>query len=1470
MASNESVVFANSLEGNIFTGLRLIGGNVIVKQDTLLKFDTLEVKYDVLSLLNKKIVLKKIALESPQINLTKIKGRGDTLLWNFEYMLRSEKVKTDTAKKPFDWGIFIHDLVLHNADIRIIGSNPAGIPARNVKMARLKTFDLNNLDVTDLDADIEAVYSSDLKMLNVKSLSLNTNSDFAIQKLNFLAKADPGDTTVRLSSFDLATKKTKLSIGYIYMNNFDPFGSINYEDFKNNSVKIHLSGDNISFQDLKFFLPQLDFMDGSASLILDADGTYGNLNVKKCVIKTNISYLNLKGKIQNLSNPDKLYLDITAQNMVIDPADTKNILPGLSIPDFISLGKVYADVQYTGEPRNFTTVFAIKSSAGNASGSLQLDVGKVNPDYKTSFVTQGLNLGALTKNKDLESNINLKADISGSGFDINSMASKINYELINSKMYGIDVVKSAGTLDIFHKDVNADITYQSDHLQTSLKGKVNLDNFSEAEYTAKGEAHNLDLSEYTKNHNDRSSLNFAFDVSGKGLSFDNVDGTFNLELSESYYSSYHFPPTPVTLKVNNSHQNGTIDLSTKYFDFRAKGKMDFTNTADVLHENLSIITDEIDRNINGSSAGLENSSSVVQHNNSEFDVEYEFKAKDISPIFKIFDTTSIRFIGDVNGSIKNSSSGFSSMTRINIKDFSFPDSSFVLQDFNSSIDFKNDYSKTISGDRSPIYSIISDVEINGSSMRTGDSHYDKISAGLNLNDGAGNFYVKSNADSNFIVDLKGNADIGKELVKLNLDKVYLRYNNFDIKNNNNIIVDYDHSQGSKTFTIEQFNLNNDFMKLNASGTISATGNSDLDIESKDINAAGILELMFPQDSLNKTSRINYRSPVKGNIRRLSVYVKGSISQPEISLEMNSDLLRYESNKIGRIDAFLDYKNSTLSTDVLVSNAMGNGKLRLTGDIPYTNPFNKNDTSGYADIVNNPVDVKVSASNFQVNFFSKLIPHFAEITGILDGEIDSKGTIAKPILTGEMNITNGRFFFGLTGMYHRFTTKLRTENSNLVVDNFRILNLNDDSRHLDLWGTINFEGFTIRDINLTSSGDIVVMDQSVDENELGFYGNMIMGVGNPTVTVKGDLHKLFIDGQLLIKSANLRFPTVPTTAYDINSDNFVYKMLADTSGKVFKDTVIIVTPDMVAHVDPFLRAQVVSGSEATSVPTNFVYNLNIKTINNAYVTIDFNDITKEQLFGEIKVDLDMSTTARGAMQLFGNLYITGDSYYKFYRNFKVQDSRIIFRGYPYNPTLDIHATYSAKQIASDITTSTASDNSVIKLDIVGTKNKPQLTLRLFVNDEEVTGPDAQSDAISYLLFGVSKNSLLKGGQNVEVAKNIGTTTSLNYLSSVFGNALKDIAPFIINTELNYTEGNVATGTDIRVTSEFGDATVRVGGKILSGIGNAEVTVDYPLNKMLNMNLSNNLILEVFRVIDDNSLSGLHSVLTGARLIYRIHY
>ncbi len=65
-------------------------------------------------------------------------------------------------------------------------------------------------------------------------------------------------------------------------------------------------------------------------------------------------------------------------------------------------------------------------------------------------------------------------------------------------------------------------------------------------------------------------------------------------------------------------------------------------------------------------------------------------------------------------------------------------------------------------------------------------------------------------------------------------------------------------------------------------------------------------------------------------------------------------------------------------------------------------------------------------------------------------------------------------------------------------------------------------------------------------------------------------------------------------------------------------------------------------------------------------------------------------------------------------------------------------------------------------------------------------------------------------------------------------------------------------------------LRFGGKVFSGLDNAEVSIEYPLNKLLNMNLSNNLIIELSRSVDESSFEGTRSVQTGVKLIYKIRY
>jgi len=118
-----------------------------------------------------------------------------------------------------------------------------------------------------------------------------------------------------------------------------------------------------------------------------------------------------------------------------------------------------------------------------------------------------------------------------------------------------------------------------------------------------------------------------------------------------------------------------------------------------------------------------------------------------------------------------------------------------------------------------------------------------------------------------------------------------------------------------------------------------------------------------------------------------------------------------------------------------------------------------------------------------------------------------------------------------------------------------------------------------------------------------------------------------------------------------------------------------------------------------------------------------------------------------------------------------------------------------------------------------------------------------------------------------------------LSNYFSSIVQDILPFIVNTDINYvnsTTGSVAQNTDIRITAEFGDAIVRVGGQVFDNVSNTNVAIQYPLGKLLNIpGLSNNLFIQIERTVDPLTSLGSNITVssdtrTGATVYYRIKF
>jgi hypothetical protein len=189
--------------------------------------------------------------------------------------------------------------------------------------------------------------------------------------------------------------------------------------------------------------------------------------------------------------------------------------------------------------------------------------------YNTYVETKNVNLGKLLQDPALESDITGKMEADGRGFDLASINTNLKYDIVDTKLFKQKIDKSSGVLNLRGYNVEADVNYVSGKFAAEVKGLVNIRDFNNPVYNMKGKVANLDISQFTKNSEDNSSLTFAFDINGKGLAPENLEGNYNINLSNSFYGKYDFPATPIDLKISTAASNDNITLTSDIIDFKA-------------------------------------------------------------------------------------------------------------------------------------------------------------------------------------------------------------------------------------------------------------------------------------------------------------------------------------------------------------------------------------------------------------------------------------------------------------------------------------------------------------------------------------------------------------------------------------------------------------------------------------------------------------------------------------------------------------------------------------------------------------------------------------------------------------------------------------------------------------------------------------------------------------------------------------
>lgn len=1471
----ETRIYAHELSGSLFKSIILSDAGIIVKGDTLLKVNSVDLRFDLLKQRPENIHVKKITLDSPGFFMTQVEVAQDSLEWNVSRIFKTEPdTIPDTIPTEFTWKIKVDDFELKNGRFRILADNDTDDALTLAQMRNLDSLNTDYFDVSDLNIKLNGIYSPDIKEFDIKNISFNTNSDFNLKQLSLNGKFDKHSS---LREFILITDRTNLKISKAYIEAINIFDGFDYDEFSRSNIELDLLADKFNMKDLYFFLPDLDFMDNVVYLNLQASDNYSNILISKLDLKLRGSDINFAGRLKNLDEPDRLYIDVSGRDITIDPNDTRYNLPGLDIPDFSHLGTVYFPLlKFTGEPLRFDAEFDVRSLAGNANGKVFMDLNFDETLYRGDVQTSEFNIGRIVEDEELNSSINGEFNFDGRGFDYATMNNKITYSLQNTSFFKQEIRSSSGIVEFNSGDITLNVDYDAASVVAKVEGNINIRNLDAITYDLRGESSGLNLAGFTDDASLTSNLNFNFEAKGTGFDPENITGSFMFDFQPSSFAEFEFPSLKASAELAGTGGQTNVDINSEVFDLNASGVFGLTSIANVITGNINyliaeIISDEYNFDSIDIAYGdtIDNfhtgekliSSSERLHIEGDVDMRYSISIKNLMPVQKYLDTT-LFIQAEITGTLVNNINNFRMSTDSRFTELKYGDSVFIAHNGDLKINLENNYETNV---------VDGQVSFTSDSLIAGGMFLDTLKLVMNVGD-SNRYFIETRLDTNVSILMQGFSEFYKNRYSLIFDSVSARFKDYTFYNPTPNRISFIPDTTNERIRFDRFRIRTeDNQRIDLSGFYSLSDSSDLQISGNNIRLAGLQRLQDP--------RLNPRDEVIGNVRRVEIDFRGKLPTAELYAELNTDPIIFGNVPFGRLDAIIDMKDGIIKPDISFYNRENIGNLKIYGEIPFESEYSETDSAGVYFVIeqNQPVNLVVDAENFQLDILSKFIPMISNLSGSLNGKLDVTGVAEEPQLSGGLKIKDAVFRFDMTRMIYGFEADIETDKQNLLITGSKLFIPEDPTRFMNTTGYIDLTNLKLNDIDLEMNGTVQLLQRKYGPTGFGIYGDLYGGSGTPKLRVKGNSDEVILSGNLLLISGNVIMDPLGASdlsIYQLYDDNYSYivnidsNVIHDSIFVAFVDSLNNLDPQEIITLNPFDRALVTVDSAMfteEAPASKFLFDIDIKTERNIYLNFIVNERAKNEFFGNVNVDMIVRTTQGDTMSAFGRVELGPNSKYRFYKNFDATGS-VDFNGPIADPKLDINAEYRTR---------TALDQYVVTIEITGNLsnlNPPRFSVEQ--NGVDIGGLDPSTAAMSIILFGTPQVS---GSERNQVLSSIGANIGTMFVSDYVSNLVQEVLPFIVSTNINYVDsrsGNVAQNTSLDVTAEFGDATVRVGGQIFDNINNTNITIEYPLNSLLNIqSLSNNLILQVERVVDpyNTGSTGFNDgTRTGALIYYRIKF
>ncbi|WP_460623331.1 translocation/assembly module TamB domain-containing protein [Hymenobacter tenuis] len=1193
----------------------------------------------------------KLTLEEPRFNLITYKDQPDsTTLDQFIKSVKRLIGPSDTTKvsKPFDFKI--DAIGLRNGRFVLDRQHVPRIPEYG------RTMDYAHMYLDSIYADADQLWiKGDTIHANIRGLrTVDTPSGTRLRELTAnMTYAD------KFWEFDKLMLRVQNSQLHDYLR-FEYQHFLNFTDF-NDSVRVvaRLKPSRVYSDDIAKFAPQPFMRDLKETVLIsgEAKGYVRNFTTKNLDIQYGKNS-RVKGDInvEGLPNIKESFVEMRLQPSVLDGRDIRRYIPASGWPYVQRLGVVKLKGQFLG----FYNDFVANGSFQTALGSVVSDVNlkfKTDPRYSSyegQVRTTGFQLGKLLGDERTIRDITMNGKVEGVGFDMRTARLTANATVQSIWLNGYRYRNITTNGQFSRESFTGKLAANDPSLQFDADGTISLNKARQA-FDLRARIRRADLRALGLT---RQSVTVATtaDVKFEGLRLDALLGYARLRNSRISYAGRTVPVD--TLDIFSRYKAGQRSLTVRSEVLNLNLDGNFTPTT-VIRDVNTLLT-EYRLNFESNDAAL---AAYYRRKRQvplkDYQIALDLYLKQPNPVLHLFvPQLTISDSTRIDGTFRN---GQTSILQLGGRVRELRYDSVQLRN--------NEFDLTTS--KLPYRpEILAQASVTSEQQRV---------PGLGATE---KFYVEGVWDQeriNFSTSLAQTGTTNKAQINGALAfledaiKITFRQSGVNVLGkewaiapDNSLVI----SGGGREFDFQNVTLSNGPQSISAQGFLSENVNKPLALTVSNFELATLNGLTGSQK-------------FGGRVNALST-ISGVFGPLVINSTLSVDSLSMDNVLIGNVKGRGDWENG--SKRLAVNLDVERDQTRVVALTGYYSPGSETQQLNLTGVL---ADAPVKLAEPFLNTI------FRDLGGSARGTLRLSGLLKAPVLTGNIDVTDGQLTFIYLGTTYTFSDRISFLQDRIALQNITLRDPQGNTGVVS--GSIYEQGFQNMRLDLNASfRKLQVLNTTRKDNELYFGQAYATG----TAIVRGPSDNLFI---------NVTARSDAGTRVSLPFDNAAKAEQAKYIRFVNRNI-----PDT-ARTRPVEIA-------GTSDLSGIRLNMNLDITPDAYVELLLDESTGDIIRGTAAGQLRLNIDTRGDFNMYGQVEIVRGAY-----NFTLQGlvnkefvvrpgGTISWNGDPLAGEMNVTATYTQRtSLAPVLATNTAVVPVTAVMNLTGPLLQPIIRLNLEFND-----------------------------------------------------------------------------------------------------------------------------------------------------------